>query len=292
MAFRYSIVLETLAMGGQDVFGDIPALLGKLRDGGFDALDLPDHKSKILDAREIHRIARSQGLTTPAIVGAWGYWHGGEERDLCSEDPAVRKRGIAYGKECVDLAEELDAPVLEICAAPKVAEYPVSSISVPTLRKHFVDSTRELCLYAGEHGVNILIEPINRFEGYAGFMNNFDDALSVIEEIDLPELGILGDFFHMAMECVSIPEAIREAGERLRHVHLADHSRLIPGCGNIDFKAVLRTLTAIGFDGYLSLDCVPAKPDVDTFLARSLSYMKAVEEVIGLQEMIYAMDRP
>ena len=287
------MVLETLGMGGgDDVFAEPRKLLEKIRDAGFDGIDLPDHKAKKLDTRELRKIAGDLGLATPAIVGAWGYWHAGEERDLASTTEATRKRGIAYARECIDLAEESGARVLEICAVPRECTYPICLEPVPVLRRNFVESTREICAYASEHGVDIVIEPINRYEGYSGFLNNFDDALSVIDEIDMPSLGVLADLFHMGFECVSVCESLRQAGQRLRHVHLADHNRLLPGCGNIDFCAVLRAMIDVGFDGYLSLDCVPVKPDLDTFLQSSLSYMKAMEKAVDLQRTLYRMYFP
>lgn len=287
MAFKYSVVLETLSMGGPNVLDDLPKILKTIRGAGFDAIDVPDDPQK---AREIREIANPLGLAIPAIVGAWAFWHGGEERDLGSRKEDVRKTGIAYARRCIDLAVEVGASILEICAVPTVLEYPVCSEPLAIIRQNFVESTREICLYAEKSGVDILIEPINRFEGYAGFINNFDDALSVIGEVDAPNLGVLADFFHMNIECVSICESLRDASDRVRHVHLADSNRLAPGCGHIDFSAVLRTLADIGFDGYMSLDCVPAKPDVNTFLEKSIAYMKQLERTVELQKAIYRMD--
>ena len=43
---------------------------------------------------------------------------------------------------------------------------------------------------------------------------------------------------------------------RLMLIHLADSNRQMPGMGHIDFTGVIRELDAIGFEGYLSLDCL------------------------------------
>lgn len=102
------------------------------------------------------------------------------------------------------------------------------------------------------------MEPVNRFEGYAGFMNSVVDAVSVAEEVDADNLGVMVDFFHANIEDVSVPDAIKQAGQRLMLIHLADSNRQMPGTGHIDFTRVIRELGAIDFQGYLGLSASQA----------------------------------
>jgi sugar phosphate isomerase/epimerase len=54
--------------------------------------------------------------------------------------------------------------------------------------------------------------------------------------------------------------AIREAGDRLRHVHLEDRAAdeafeiVVPGTGVIDFPAVFAALDEVNYDGWLTVD--------------------------------------
>ena len=135
-----------------------------------------------------------------ALLGAWAPWHCGQECDLCSLDEEVRLRGVTYAKRAVDLAAEFEQPPLfQLCACPIKNEYPISATPIDTLRRQFVRSAAEIATYADPKGVNIAIEPINKFEGHAGFMNSIPEALSVIDEIDASNMGIQADFFHMNM---------------------------------------------------------------------------------------------
>ena len=160
----------------------------------------------------------------------------------------------------------------------------LSKVPVETLKENFTQSAIDICKYAANRNVTVILEPINRFEGYPGFMNSLVGAVKVVNEIGVANLGVLGDLFHMNIEDVSICDAIRAAGKTLRHIHLADSNRQLPGTGHINFKAVLRTLTGIGFSGYMSLDCIPPKPDLKTFLESSMDYMKTMERAVKLQE--------
>lgn len=283
MSLKYSVIFDTLSMMGQDVFEKPREILAAVRAAGFDGVDICGDKVDPKSLREIAGIARSLGLDIPAVLGAWAAWHAGEERDLASNDEGVRMKAVNYAKKCADKAAELGAEVFEICVAPGVNTYPVCKVSTGALKDNFIKSALEICRYAADLGVTIILEPINRFEGYPGFMNSLVDAVKILNPVDASNLGVLGDLFHMNIEDVSICDAIRAAGKHLRHIHLADSNRQMPGTGHIDFKAIIRTLKAIGFNGYLSLDCLPPGPDLKTYLPGSIGYMKAIEKVVELQ---------
>ena len=286
MGFRYSVILDTLSMFGQDVFEKPQEILEAVSAAGFDGVDICGDKVDSKRLKEVVGMARSLGLQIPAILGAWAAWHAGEERDLASSDDGVRMKAVNYAKKCIDKTADLGAEVFEICVAPGVNTYPISKVPVKTLQQNFTKSAIEICRCAADRNVTVMLEPINRFEGYPGFMNSFTDAVKVLNTIGASNLGILGDLFHMNIEDVSICDAIRAVGKTLRHIHLADSNRQLPGAGHIDFKAILRTLKEVGFTGYMSLDCLPPKPDLKTYLQGSMDYMKAMERAVELQRRI------
>jgi sugar phosphate isomerase/epimerase len=58
----------------------------------------------------------------------------------------------------------------------------------------------------------------------------------------------------------------------LWHVHVGDNNRLPPGRGLIDFGAILETLRAIGYDGYLAAELL-GRPDPDAAAAETVAYL-------------------
>ena len=149
-------------------------------------------------------------------------------------------------------------------------------------------SVTELCEYAAERNAAIAIESVNRFEGYPGFANTIQDSLNFVEEIGADNLGVLADLFHNNIEEASLPAALRLAGDKLMHVHLADSNRMIPGSGHIDFKAVVAALKEIGFDGYIALDAFPVRMELERYLEHSIQYMKSIEQAVELQGVVYS----
>ncbi|MEX1055916.1 MAG: sugar phosphate isomerase/epimerase family protein, partial [Rhodothermales bacterium] len=91
------------------------------------------------------------------------------------------------------------------------------------------------------------IEPLNRFE--TSFLNTTRQALELIEQVDHPAVGLSLDLFHMGIEEKSPGGAIREAGNHLLHLQVAENDRGTPGTGHLpwhDFAAALREITYTG----------------------------------------------
>src|SRR6202000_587719 len=98
----------------------------------------------------------------------------------------------------------------------------------------------------------IVIEPWNRYETY--LINRLDQAVRMTREIDLPNVGVKGDLFHMNIAAPDIAGAIRATGSLLWHLDVADSTRAAPGVGHLDLVAVMAALGDIGFDGILNFE--------------------------------------
>jgi sugar phosphate isomerase/epimerase len=92
---------------------------------------------------------------------------------------------------------------------------------------------------AEREGVQLAIEPLNRYE--ADNVNNVREALDLISDRTY-EHGLIARHLHMNIEERTIEDAIRRAGRKLIHVHVADSNRLAPGLGHIDFHKVIGAL--------------------------------------------------
>lgn len=130
---------------------------------------------------------------------------------------------------------------------------------------------RELVPYAEQRGVTVLLEPLNRYE--ANCLPQQKDGAGIVRELNSPAVRLMSDVFHMHLEEPNLPAAIRECGDAIGHVHLADSTRLEPGSGSIDFRSVFTALKEIGFTGYMAFECglTGAAGEV---LPRSVAYLR------------------
>ena len=132
-----------------------------------------------------------------------------------------------------------------------------------------IEALKELSAY--NENVKLAIEPINRYE--TDIVNTVKSGLDLIEKIDRKNIGLLLDTFHMNIEEPSITESIKIARSSLFHFHIADSNRWHPGAGHINFREVVESLDAVGYDNYISAEIMPM-PDPDTAAKNTIDYMR------------------
>ena len=102
-----------------------------------------------------------------------------------------------------------------------------------------VEAVRMYAEYALPHNVSLVVEPINRYE--TNFLNTIDEAIQFIGEVNMENVGVLPDTFHMNIEEVALAESLRSAGELVLHVQFTDSNRRAAGQGHIDFHELAAT---------------------------------------------------
>jgi D-psicose/D-tagatose/L-ribulose 3-epimerase len=150
-----------------------------------------------------------------------------------------------------------------------------------------VTNLRKVCVMAEKRGLDIALEPLNRFE--SDLINTAQDVSRLVREIDHPSAKILLDGFHMNIEEPSIEKAIKLAGDKLIHLQVADNYRGTPGTGQTNWDAYSRGLRAINYKGTVSIEsftpdnkelaqavCIwhPLAKSQDKFASEGLSFLK------------------
>lgn len=136
----------------------------------------------------------------------------------------------------------------------------------------FLGCMGEILPFAAQHGVTVLIEPINRYE--SNFLNNVDEACALLARLPFENVGVMADVFHMNIEDDRIGASLRRNAKRVKYVHIADSNRRAPGQGHTDFDEILDALTESGYDGWLSAEVLPGA-DADGTALRTARYMRS-----------------
>jgi sugar phosphate isomerase/epimerase len=108
-------------------------------------------------------------------------------------------------------------------------------------------------MHAKSEGVEIWIEPLNRYEDH--MVNRLEQGAALCELVDLSSVGVVADIFHMGIEETNTPAALVTIRRWLRHLHGADSTRAEPGSGQTDFTAIKSALVGIGYSGFVALEC-------------------------------------
>jgi D-psicose/D-tagatose/L-ribulose 3-epimerase len=209
---------------------------------GFDLIEVGIESTSDLDYGRAAEIARANGLGVNVCAAM------GPDRDLIHPDEDIRTNGMAYVRHCIDAAKTLGAPHV---IGPLYSAVGRTWQLTADERKQDVDllvrQLGELAKYAGDRGVWLGVEPLNRFE--TSFINLASQAIEVVDRVDNPACGLLLDTFHMNIEERSIGDAIRAAGKRMRHLHACENDRGAPGSGHVPWDEVAQACRDIGFDG-------------------------------------------
>jgi D-psicose/D-tagatose/L-ribulose 3-epimerase len=209
---------------------------------GFDLLEVPLESIADMDHACGAAILRDNGLSVSACAAM------GPDRDLIHPDQAIRDNGMAYVRQAIDATRTLGATNL---VGPLYSAVGRTWQSTQDERNRdtdlLVSQLRSLAEYAGDRGVILCLEPLNRFE--TSFINLADQAIDVIDRVDHPACQIMLDTFHMNIEECSLGDAIRRTGKRLAHLHACENDRGAPGSGHVPWDDVAKALKDIGYDG-------------------------------------------
>ena len=214
------------------------------------------------------------------------------------------RNGSASPDEGVDSCRQrsqIGNPGFNICASqPPVPQVPFPKIPIATLRRHFGESLQTVCRYAAPRNITILLEPLNLYEALPGVLTSVYDAIGLIDELGVDNLGVQPDVFHMNISESSMTSALRAAGKRIRVFHMNETNHYRLGTGHADYKAIIRTLKDCGFDGYVTVYAPlisedvfhkkgqsPERPDLKTALGEQLRFLKEIESIVDAERIIY-----
>jgi D-psicose/D-tagatose/L-ribulose 3-epimerase len=215
-----------------------------LKKMGYDGVELPLFNYD-LDYAAWGRRFDGLGLERTAVTVR------GDGDNPISPDAAVRSKGIEGTKRALDCCVAVGATLL---VGPFHSALGTFSGRGPSEDewKRGVECLREVAEYAGEVGVVLGLESLNRFETY--LLNTQADAARFVKEVDHPNCRVMYDTFHAHIEEKSVPAAIRSCADVLCHVHISENDRSTPGQGNVRWDQNFDTLKEVDYDGWLMIE--------------------------------------
>ncbi|MBN1457467.1 MAG: sugar phosphate isomerase/epimerase [Sedimentisphaerales bacterium] len=120
-------------------------------------------------------------------------------------------------------------------------------------RSQFVALLKKMGPIAEKYDITVCVEPLNKNE--SNIINSVAEGLDVVKQADHPNIQLLADVYHMAVEDEPA-ENIIKAGKHIRHVHVAEkEGRASPGTKKFDFIPYFKALKKINYKGRISIEC-------------------------------------
>lgn len=228
--------------------GDIPGAFRTAAELGCQGVELHLLRAEDVNPGDVKRLMAEYNLEVPTL--GTGMAAGVDGLTFSDPDPTVRARAVERVRGHLNLACELGSAVIIGLIRGKLGT------TESTMRRRTVlECLGEVCRTAERLGVTVLLEPMNRYE--CDYINTLADGAAFAAEIGAANLKVLADTFHMNIEETGIEAALRDAGSRLGHVHLADSNRRAPGHGHLNIAGILRALAGMEYRGYLALEILP-----------------------------------
>ncbi len=236
------------------VYGEEPLEIGieRVARDGYDGVEIVGEPSTMA-VNSIAAALEDNGVVASSIISIFT-----PERDIVSSKALVRRAAIDYVKSNIEFAGQLGADIVTFTPTACMKISPEAAVEREW--EWAREAAAELAAEAGGAGVKLVLEPWNRYETY--LITRAEQAIRFIDEVDSPHLGYMADTFHMSIEEPDIAAAIRAAGSRLSHVHLADSNRAAPGQGHTDFVSIMQAIIDTGYQGWISYELLPAAGDV------------------------------
>lgn len=235
----------------ENMEADVIPYINKAGDLGFDILEI--YAATLYDKSDdylarVKETAEENNLELTFSLGLR------KDRDISSEDPKVREKGIEYLKNLIKMIDELGGECFSgILYGAWGAPFEPDELDKEAHFKRSTESMKEVMGTAEKHDVSCNMEAVNRFEHF--LINTAEEAMDYVNEVNNPYCNILLDTYHMNIEEDSFSEAIKHVGEKLGSLHIGENNRKPPGQGgHIPWGEVFGAVEEIGYEGRLVME--------------------------------------
>jgi hydroxypyruvate isomerase len=181
-----------------------------------------------------------------------GDWDGGERGIACLPGREAEFRaGVA---QAIEVGSALGVPRLN-CLAGKMPDGADEAL----LRATFIANLKFAAAELHKAGLQLLIEPINRYDIPGFFLNRTDQAITILDEVGAPNAFVQYDIYHAQRTEGEIAATLGKHLARIGHVQLADNpGRNEPGSGELNWPFLFAHLDRIGYQGHIGCEYKPA----------------------------------
>ena len=247
------------------LFTEVPMLARPdlAREAGFDGVEVLfpyDHPPKDWQAA-------LAGMPVALINTHPGDWAAGDRGHAAV--PGETEAFQSSFLRAADLATQLGAGRIHVMAG--VARGPLAEAT-------YVENLAWAANQAPD--LHLTIEPLNPDDMPGYFLNDFDQAARIVDDLALPNLGIQFDLWHAARIHGDAGSVWARHKTRVNHIQIAGFpNRNEPGGGGFDLTGLCAELDRTAYPGWISAEYLPARATVHGLMW--LAALKGRARLIG-----------
>lgn len=142
-------------------------------------------------------------------------------------------------------------------------------------RDVYVNNLQSAALLCEQHNVDLLIEPINSINMPNYFINDFQMACDIIDELGKPNIKLQFDIFHCQRMYGEVKSWLKKCHPHIAHFQIAGTpERHEPDVGDLPYLDIFKEIQTLGLD-HLAVGCeyIPQNGSAD-----GLGWIKTVSE--------------
>lgn len=249
---RLPIAVNTFVWHSPLTDDKLTELVPRIAAWGFDGIELPLEYAGDWDAHRARELLAKHDLQS-AVCAVFP-----PGRELTAATKDIVEETQEYVRHCIDVAAiQGSRAVIGPMYTSVGRTWRMSSDERRQALDDLRGALRPLADYAGEHGVLLGVEPLNRYE--TSLLNTVEQTLDVIDGLPPEAVGLNLDTYHQNIEEKSIPGSLRLAGDRLVHLQVCGNDRGSPGDDHLDWPGIRTALAEIGFTGMLGIESFTAE---------------------------------
>lgn len=239
----------------------IETCLSQVSKIGYDVMELPLLNPDALDTNFVSKAYEKFNIEPTVSLGL------SFKTDIASED----KDRVNAGQELLlkALQKTIDVGSSNLCG---VIHSALQKNDAPKTKKGYENSLsviRDLAEKANQNNVTLSLEVVNRYE--TNIMNTAEDALNYLNDLNMPNVKIHMDTYHMNIEEDNFIDPIKSIGKnKLGMFHIGENHRGYLGSGHINFKEAFTGLREIEYSGIVTFESFSSKV-VDPVLSNTLA---------------------
>jgi len=210
---------------------------------GYDLIEIPLLDPEEVDVQHTRQLLEDNGLAAACSLGL------DPTTDVNSDDPRTVAAGRDRLKQAVDAAMGIGARRLAGVLYSNLGKYPAPA--TPQSRAHSQEAMAWLSDYAGQAGLPVSLEVVNRYE--TNLVNTAADMVQFVDRAGA-NLSLHLDTYHMNIEEPGMAQPVLEYADHLGYVHVGESHRGYLGTGSIDFETFFRALRQANYSGAITFE--------------------------------------
>lgn len=225
---------------------------------GFDAVEC--HWPFDTPAEDVKQALEETGLPMLSLNTLPGDLSAGDFGVCAIPDRETEAR--QYIEQAVDYAAQINAQHVHVMSGKVPEKVPESGgVTNGYLESCFDVYLRNLNYaadLAADHGIGILIEPINRQDIPGYYLSDIETAVETVACLSRSNIKIMFDCYHIQVAQGNLMKRLEQYLEYIKHIQIAAvPSRHEPDEGEVCYSRLLNWLYELGYTGYVGAEYRP-----------------------------------